>query len=71
MKRNGSCLDCGKIDSLLNNLCEDCYEKEAKLVKQVKTFLTNNPNSNAIDISLETGIAIDKITRLIKKGTLR
>ncbi|TMN21846.1 hypothetical protein [Lentibacillus cibarius] len=70
MKRNGLCVHCGKIDQLMHDLCNECYEIEQNNIKAVKKVLFKYPNSNAIDLSIKTGISIDGITRLIKKGTL-
>ncbi|TRM10699.1 hypothetical protein FH966_02640 [Lentibacillus cibarius] len=71
MEKYGSCQYCGKIDRLMNGLCNDCYSEELNNINDIKTFLSKYPHSNAMDIALETGISIDKITRLIKKGTIR
>lgn len=70
MKRNGLCVNCGKIDQLMNDLCNECYGIEQSNIKEIKKVLLKYPNSNAMDLSIETGISIDGITRLIKKGTL-
>ncbi len=70
MKKYGLCTNCGKINQLINNLCNNCYRDEMDTIKEIKTFLNKYPRSNAMDIALETGISIDKITRLIKRGTI-
>lgn len=70
MKNYGSCVYCGKIDGLIFNLCRECYNEEIDNIQKVKEILLKFPNSNAIDLAIKTDIPIDKITRLIKKGTL-
>lgn len=70
MEKYGSCIYCGKIDPLINSLCNDCYREEMNNLLEIKAFLRQYPRSNAMDIALETGISIEKITRLIKKGTI-
>ncbi|WP_163969591.1 hypothetical protein [Oceanobacillus halotolerans] len=71
MATYGSCQYCGKIDHLINNLCDDCYQEEMRHLNEIKAFLSKYPTSNAMDIALKTGIPIDKITRLVKKGSLQ
>ncbi|MFA1822260.1 hypothetical protein ACDX78_19110 [Virgibacillus oceani] len=70
MKNYGSCMYCGKIDHLTNELCEDCFTEEMDNVKKIKEILAKHPNSNAMEIAQKTNISIDRITRLIKRGTL-
>ncbi|WP_164670237.1 hypothetical protein [Virgibacillus doumboii] len=70
MTKYGSCTYCGKIEELINGICNECYDEEINHLKVVKNYLLNNPHSNAMEISLSTDIPIDKITRLIKKGTI-
>lgn len=71
MKKHGSCAYCGKIDSLINSLCEECYVEDMTNLKVIRSFLRKDPFANAMKISIETGISINKITRLMKTGTLR
>ncbi len=70
MQKYGSCTYCGKIDHLTNGLCNECYDVEQKNIHEVIEFLLKHPNSHAMEVSLNTGISIEKITRLIKRGTL-
>ncbi|SES91795.1 hypothetical protein SAMN05216389_103177 [Oceanobacillus limi] len=71
MRNYGACSHCGKVDTIIYNLCKECYDEEATIIKNVKEYLSKKPNSNAIEVATETGISIDKITRLVKSGVLK
>lgn len=43
---------------------------EKETFHKVKDYLRSNPNSNAMQIAMATGVSISKISKYIREGTL-
>lgn len=65
------CPECGnpKNNPLLDT-CDQCKNNDQADLKKIKQFLKENPNSNAMDITLNTNIPINKVMRYIEEGYL-
>ena len=71
MNVQGFCPNCGKlIEDKSLSYCIDCYKNERSDYDQVRDYIRNNPNSNAMDVAKGTGIDISTISKFIKEKTL-
>lgn len=68
MNTYGICDKCGNIHKELKySLCPKCSKEENNEYTKIKEFIRSNPRSNAIEVSLGTGVSIEKITKYIKE----
>ncbi len=67
-----NCAKCGKIFQYVAGppICPRCREKEEQDFQIVKEYIIENPKSNMIDVSNETGISARLIEKFIKDGRL-
>ncbi len=71
MEDFGFCRECGKVkeDKSLT-YCKSCTEKNKDNYKQLKAYLKNYPQANAIQIARETDIKIEKIMEYVREGLI-
>ncbi len=65
------CRRCEKLTSELENgYCSECQQKNRTDLKIIRDYIETHRGANAMDISLETGIPLRVINRLLKEDSL-
>lgn len=67
---NSDCLNCGAAKDERGFFCRECLHDEYICYRAVKDYLRQHPNSNAMQISNETGISVTRILQYIRDGSL-
>lgn len=65
-----SCKVCGYPVPANDEVCKTCGEHDRDDYKIVREYLRANPNSNAMQVAIATGISVSKILRYIRNGSL-
>lgn len=72
MDNYGFCRECGKVKEEKNfPYCYQCDKQFRARFAKIKAYLQENPQANAMEISVDTNISIDRVTRYIKDGLLK
>lgn len=72
MDNYGFCRECGKVkeDKKLP-YCRRCDQQFYERFKKIKAYLLKHPLANAMEISVNTNIPIERVTRYIKDELLK
>lgn len=66
-----NCCECGKL--VLHNIdgmCEDCHREMEMMISSIKDYLVHNGQVNLLELSASTGIATEKLLKLLRYGRL-
>lgn len=66
-----NCPRCGNIfQKLRRDICPACAQNEDKEYEIVRDFIYDNPKSDVITVSEETGISVDTIMKFLRENRL-
>ncbi|MDR2898820.1 MAG: MerR family transcriptional regulator [Clostridiales bacterium] len=66
-----NCIRCGRLFAYTTKpICEDCVLQEEKDFIRIKEHLNEHPGISIVELSKETEVPVNRITKYLKEGRL-